>query len=40
MVIESMKMEVNISVAASGKFQTDWNTGDAVEEGKILCSVV
>ncbi|KAJ5955227.1 hypothetical protein N7501_009506 [Penicillium viridicatum] len=40
MVIESMKMEVNISVAASGKFQTDWKTGDAVEEGKILCSIV
>ncbi|KAJ5144248.1 uncharacterized protein N7515_003035 [Penicillium bovifimosum] len=40
MVIESMKMEVNISVAATGKFQTEWKTGDAVEEGKILCSIV
>ncbi|CAG8076765.1 unnamed protein product [Penicillium olsonii] len=40
MVIESMKMEVNISVAASGKFQTDWKVGDAVEEGKVLCSIV
>jgi acetyl/propionyl-CoA carboxylase alpha subunit len=40
MVIESMKMEVNILVAASGKFQTDWKVGDAVEEGKILCSIV
>ncbi|CAG8040169.1 unnamed protein product [Penicillium salamii] len=40
MVIESMKMEVNISVAASGKFQTNWKVGDAVEEGKVLCSVV
>ncbi|CAG8384464.1 unnamed protein product [Penicillium salamii] len=40
MVIESMKMEVNISVAASGKFQTSWKVGDAVEEGKVLCSVV
>jgi acetyl/propionyl-CoA carboxylase alpha subunit len=40
MVIESMKMEVNISVAASGKFQTEWSVGDAVEEGKILCSIV
>jgi acetyl/propionyl-CoA carboxylase alpha subunit len=39
MVIESMKMEVNISVAASGKFQTEWKIGDAVEEGKILCSI-
>lgn len=40
MVIESMKMEVNISVAATGKFQTQWKQGDAVEEGKILCSIV
>lgn len=40
MVIESMKMEVNISVAASGKFQTDWKVGDAVEEGKTLCSII
>ncbi|KAJ5786990.1 hypothetical protein N7457_001980 [Penicillium paradoxum] len=40
MVIESMKMEVNISVTAAGKFQTQWKQGDAVQEGKILCSVV
>ncbi|KAJ6114930.1 hypothetical protein N7486_000708 [Penicillium sp. IBT 16267x] len=40
MVIESMKMEVNIAVSASGKFETNWNQGDAVEEGKVLCSVV
>lgn len=40
MVIESMKMEVNISVMATGKFQTQWKQGDAVEEGKTLCSIV
>ena len=40
MVIESMKMEVNIAVSASGKFQTNWKQGDAVEEGKVLCFVV
>lgn len=40
MVIESMKMEVSIAVSASGKFETNWKQGDAVEEGKILCSVV
>lgn len=40
MVIESMKMEVSISVAASGKFESEWKTGDAVEEGRVLCSVV
>jgi acetyl/propionyl-CoA carboxylase alpha subunit len=40
MVIESMKMELSIAVSASGKFETSWNKGDAVEEGKILCSVV
>lgn len=40
MVIESMKMEVNITVPSSGKFQTDFKQGDAVEEGKVLCLVV
>jgi acetyl/propionyl-CoA carboxylase alpha subunit len=40
MVIESMKMEVSIAVSASGKFETNWKKGDAVEEGKLLCSVV
>lgn len=40
MVIESMKMEVSIAVAASGKFESEWKTGDAVEEGRVLCSVV
>ncbi|PYH40466.1 uncharacterized protein BP01DRAFT_377830 [Aspergillus saccharolyticus JOP 1030-1] len=40
MVIESMKMELSISVAVDGAFQTEWRKGDAVEEGKVLCSVV
>ncbi|KAB8228071.1 uncharacterized protein BDW43DRAFT_316273 [Aspergillus alliaceus] len=40
MVIESMKMEVTITVSTSGKFQTDWKKGDAVEEGKVFCSVI
>ncbi|KAL2842670.1 carbamoyl-phosphate synthase L chain, ATP binding domain-containing protein [Aspergillus pseudodeflectus] len=39
MVIESMKMEVTITVAVDGKFQTSWKEGDAVEEGKVLCTV-
>lgn len=39
MVIESMKMEVTISVSADGKFETSWKEGDAVEEGKTLCTV-
>lgn len=39
MVIESMKMEVNITVSAGGKFRTDWKQGDAVDEGKMLCCV-
>ncbi|RAK81321.1 ClpP/crotonase [Aspergillus fijiensis CBS 313.89] len=40
MVIESMKMELSISVAVEGSFQTEWRKGDAVEEGRVLCSVV
>ncbi|KKK15200.1 hypothetical protein ARAM_002008 [Aspergillus rambellii] len=40
MVIESMKMEVTITVSADGKFQTSWKQGDAVGEGKILCNVI
>ncbi|KAJ5103936.1 hypothetical protein N7532_004465 [Penicillium argentinense] len=40
MIIESMKMEIVIRMSASGKFETKWKEGDAVEEGKVLCSVV
>ena len=39
MIIESMKMEVTISVSADGKFETNWKKGDAVEEGRLLCTV-
>lgn len=39
MVIESMKMETNISIAADGVFQTNIKQGDAVEDGKVLCWV-
>lgn len=40
MVIESMKMEMSITVNADGKLRMDWRKGDAVEEGKVLFSVV
>lgn len=40
MVIESMKMEMSITVSASGKLRMAWKMGDSVEEGKTLCSVV
>jgi acetyl/propionyl-CoA carboxylase alpha subunit len=40
MVVESMKMEMNISVMADGKFSTSLKKGDAVDEGKVLCEVV
>ncbi|KAI1615967.1 pyruvate carboxylase subunit A [Exophiala viscosa] len=39
MVIESMKMETNISIAAEGTFQTSIKEGDAVDDGKVLCWV-
>ncbi|KXH52678.1 carbamoyl-phosphate synthase subunit L [Colletotrichum simmondsii] len=39
MVIESMKMEINIIVGVSGIFHTKWRIGDAVDEGVVLCSV-
>ncbi|RHZ58387.1 uncharacterized protein CDV56_105374 [Aspergillus thermomutatus] len=40
MVVESMKMELSIAVSADGRFETEWKKGDAVEEGKVLCTVV
>ena len=40
MVIESMKMEMSITVNAKGKLRMGWRKGDSVEEGKVLCSVV
>ncbi|KAF4839341.1 Methylcrotonoyl-CoA carboxylase subunit alpha [Colletotrichum siamense] len=39
MVIESMKMEINIRADVGGKFETKWKVGDAVGEGVVLCSV-
>ena len=39
MVIESMKMETNISIGADGKFQTTLQQGQAVDDGKLLCWV-
>lgn len=39
MVIESMKMEINIRANAAGKFETKWKVGDAVGEGVVLCSI-
>ncbi len=39
MVIESMKMETNISVAVAGSFGTGVKVGDAVDDGKVLCWV-
>jgi acetyl/propionyl-CoA carboxylase alpha subunit len=39
MVVESMKMEMNISMSAAGKFQCTVAQGDSVEEGKVLCWV-
>ena len=39
MVIESMKMEMSISIPVEGKFQTKCKPGDAVDEGKLLCWV-
>lgn len=40
MIIESMKMEINIAASSAGKFETNWKEGDAVEDGKILCSFI
>ena len=39
MVIESMKMETNVSVAVAGTFGTGARVGDAVDDGKVLCWV-
>ncbi|KIW45534.1 uncharacterized protein PV06_03918 [Exophiala oligosperma] len=39
LVIESMKMETNISVNIAGKFGTNVKVGDSVDDGKVLCWV-
>jgi acetyl/propionyl-CoA carboxylase alpha subunit len=37
MVIESMKMETNISVPSAGKFRTERKAGEGVGDGGLLC---
>jgi acetyl/propionyl-CoA carboxylase alpha subunit len=39
LVIESMKMETNVSVSVGGTFGTGVKVGDAVDDGKVLCWV-
>ncbi|KAL5317009.1 hypothetical protein ACEPPN_016062 [Leptodophora sp. 'Broadleaf-Isolate-01'] len=39
MVVESMKMEMNILATAEGKFAAKFQKGDAVEEGQVLFTV-
>ncbi|KAN0091870.1 Carbamoyl-phosphate synthase L chain, ATP binding domain containing protein [Hyaloscypha variabilis] len=39
MVVESMKMEMNILGTAEGKFNAKFKKGDAVEEGQVLFTV-
>ncbi|KAL6245494.1 hypothetical protein RBB50_007493 [Rhinocladiella similis] len=39
LVIESMKMETNISVNIAGTFGTSVKVGDSVDDGKVLCWV-
>ncbi|PVH72832.1 hypothetical protein DL98DRAFT_659826 [Cadophora sp. DSE1049] len=39
MVVESMKMEMNILATAEGKFSAKFQKGDAVDEGEVLFTV-
>lgn len=39
MVVESMKMEINISASQDGVFQSSLVEGDGVDQGTILCSL-
>jgi acetyl/propionyl-CoA carboxylase alpha subunit len=39
MVVESMKMEMSITAAGDGVFETVRSEGEALEEGTILCEV-
>ncbi len=39
MVVESMKMEINILATAPGKFSAKFQKGDAVEEGQVLFTI-
>lgn len=40
MVVESMKMEMSISMSVGGKFEALAGKGDAVDEGVVLCRVI
>lgn len=39
MVVESMKMEINIFASVDGLFKSKVSEGDAVDEGKTLCLI-
>ena len=39
MVIESMKMETNVTIGAAGKFMTNVKEGESVSDGNVLCWV-
>lgn len=39
MVIESMKMETNVTIGAAGKFMTNVKEADSVSDGNVLCWV-
>jgi len=39
MVVESMKMEMNILATAEGKFSAKFQKGDSVEEGQVLFTI-
>ncbi|KAF3002726.1 hypothetical protein E8E14_002857 [Neopestalotiopsis sp. 37M] len=40
MVVESMKMEVSIVVQAEGKLKINFDIGDSVDEGVVLCEIL
>lgn len=39
MVVESMKMEINISASKDGTFETSVRQGDGIDQGVVLCLV-
>ncbi|KAK5062667.1 hypothetical protein LTR84_004740 [Exophiala bonariae] len=39
LVVESMKMEINISVSRNGIFETSVRQGDGIDQGVVLCLV-
>ncbi|ETS77222.1 hypothetical protein PFICI_11096 [Pestalotiopsis fici W106-1] len=40
MVVESMKMEVSIVVQGEGKLKINFDIGDSVDEGVVLCEIL